>query len=202
MLARDCCILCRRSPSRSLKSPLVGRLKREWRVWPWMLNAATPPAAPHQPLSTRLRRIHRIRAHARPHNAVHSPSRLYSYVASTFVVRSSRGTSQTTGGPNFHKRTPILTGKLGPRVPIFPKCGDPGSPFSHHTMSYIYIPIQQCHNANHPEIVSRLIQEALQVKNFPRGACPQTPPPLNVLQRFVQKCSDMQCAHALSGHCL
>ena len=74
MLARDCCILCRRSPSRSLKSPLVGRLKREWRVWPWMLNAATPPAAPHQPLSTRLRRIHRIRAHARPHNAVHSPS--------------------------------------------------------------------------------------------------------------------------------
>ena len=31
------------------------------------------PAAPHQPLSTRLR-IHRIRAHARPHNAVHSPS--------------------------------------------------------------------------------------------------------------------------------
>ena len=31
------------------------------------------PAAPHQPLSTRLR-IHRIRAHARPHNAVHPPS--------------------------------------------------------------------------------------------------------------------------------
>ena len=28
---------------------------------------------PHQPVSTRLR-IHRIRAHARPHNAVHSPS--------------------------------------------------------------------------------------------------------------------------------
>ena len=32
------------------------------------------PAAPHQPLCTRLR-IHRIRAHARPYNAVHSPSR-------------------------------------------------------------------------------------------------------------------------------
>ena len=31
------------------------------------------PAAPHQPLSMCLR-IHRIRAHARPHNAVHSPS--------------------------------------------------------------------------------------------------------------------------------
>ena len=31
------------------------------------------PAAPHQPLSMRLR-IHRIRAHARPQNAVHSPS--------------------------------------------------------------------------------------------------------------------------------
>ena len=30
---------------------------------------------PHQPVSTRLR-IHRIRAHARPHNAVHSPSLL------------------------------------------------------------------------------------------------------------------------------
>ena len=32
------------------------------------------PAAPHQPLCTRLR-IHRIRAHARPHNALHSPSK-------------------------------------------------------------------------------------------------------------------------------
>ena len=33
----------------------------------------TAPATPHQPLSTHLC-IHRIRAHARPHNAVHSPS--------------------------------------------------------------------------------------------------------------------------------
>ena len=36
-------------------------------------NSHAAPAAPHQPLCTRLR-IHRIRAHARPHNALHSPS--------------------------------------------------------------------------------------------------------------------------------
>ena len=39
---------------------------------PWTTCHAAP-AAPHHPLCTRLR-IHRIRAHARPHNAVHSPS--------------------------------------------------------------------------------------------------------------------------------
>ena len=41
----DCWSWCRRSPSRSLKSPLVGRLKREWRVWPSTLKAATPVGA-------------------------------------------------------------------------------------------------------------------------------------------------------------
>ena len=34
------------------------------------------PAVPHQPLCTRLR-IHRIRAHARHHNALHSPSYIH-----------------------------------------------------------------------------------------------------------------------------
>ena len=41
----DCWSWCRRSPSRSLKSPLVGRPKREWRVWPSTLKAATPVGA-------------------------------------------------------------------------------------------------------------------------------------------------------------
>ena len=48
------------------------------------------PAAPHHPLCTRLR-IHRIRAHARPHNAVHSPSVLsmlhYTYFIDVTCVK-------------------------------------------------------------------------------------------------------------------
>ena len=46
-LIQDCCIWCRHSPSRSLYSSLVGRLKSEWRVWLSMFKAATPSGCCH-----------------------------------------------------------------------------------------------------------------------------------------------------------
>ena len=42
---KACWTLVSLSPSKSLNSPLVGRLRREWRVWPSMLKAATPVGA-------------------------------------------------------------------------------------------------------------------------------------------------------------
>ena len=49
--------------------------EREARLHQPHCTSRTAPAALHQPHCTCLR-IHRIQAHARPHNAVHSPSLL------------------------------------------------------------------------------------------------------------------------------
>ena len=46
------------------------------------------PAAPHHPLCTPLR-IHRIRTHARPHNAVHSPSNSVILAARMYAIQNS-----------------------------------------------------------------------------------------------------------------
>ena len=42
LMSEVCCSLMSLSPSRSLNSPLVGRLRRECMEWPSILKAATP----------------------------------------------------------------------------------------------------------------------------------------------------------------
>ena len=98
----------------------------------------------------------------------------------------------------------LTTKLLGvPIFTIFTENWDPGFLFSRnmrtrgpHFHMTLYIPIehkQQCHNVNHLEIASRLIQEAQQVK-FSREACPQTsvpsPPP-------PPPCPSVLCAEVL-----